>query len=432
MSNAPRTTPPSDTPGSSCGVVGALVIGLSSVIGGSTFATMGEALQGAGGAAPLAYLLGAAPACITAWSYTRLAGAHPGVGGTMGYFNLAYGGGYLSASLNLMLVVCYAAVAALYAGVFGVYVADLFHWHGAMAQRVGSCAGIAVVAWANMGRGLWSERAQLPMDVCKFLIMGAFIVVALLSPLWEWDNFAMHRWKSAGSIITTALTIFMSYQGFELIAAIRRPFRGRALPVAMGLCLLIVTLYYCSMAFCTVGNVNYATAAAESTYLLSSVARRIMGEPGGVLLCTGAIIAAASAVNADVFSAAGIPEEMAARHEMPRYFLPTQRRHRAVGVLFLCGLLILFVSALSVEELTAVSSLGFLVVYTLVNAAALKLCARTPRYALLPGGAGALICLAAACTVAWQLATGEDHRLLIGITAGMLGLPFAWQALWRR
>ena len=411
-----------------CGVAAALAIGLGSIIGGSMFATMGEALQGAGGAAPLAYFLGALPAGITAWSYTRMAAAHPGSGGTMAYFNLAYGGGYLAASLNLMLVVCYAAVASLYSGIFGAYAADLCHWHSPAAQRVLSCVGIIVVAWANTRRGgLWGEKAQLPMDVCKFLIMGTFIAAALLSPLWEWQNFAPRHWQRPGNIVTTGLTIFMSYQGFELIAAIRRPFRKRALPVAMGLCLLIVTLYYCGVSFCTVGHVDYATAAQESDYLLSAVARRIMGEPGGVLLCAGAIIAAASAMNADMFSVSAIPEEMAEQREMPRYFLPSQRRHKTLGVLFLCGLLVLFVNLLSVDELTAISSLGFLTIYSLANFAALRITRHTRR-ATLVGVVGGLVCLGAACTVAWQLFTGEDSALLMGTTAGMLGLPFIWQA----
>lgn len=413
--------------GKPCGIGAALAIGLGSIIGGSMFATMGEALQGAGGAAPLAYFLGALPAWITAYSYTRMASAHPSAGGTMGYFNLAYGGGYLSASLNLMLVVCYAAIASLYSGIFGDYVSDLCHWHSPTAQRIFSCLGIIVVAWVNIGRNTWSARAQGPMNTCKFLIMGAFIVIALSSPLWQWQNFSHIHWQRPGNIIITGLTIFMSYQGFELIAAIRRPFRPHALPIAMALCLLIVTLYYCGVSFCTVGNVDYATAATECDYLLSAVARRIMGEPGGVLLCIGAIIAAASAMNADVFSVSNIPEEMAEQHEMPRYFLPTHHDARALGVIFLCCLLILFVNLLSVDELTAISSLGFLAVYTLANLAALRITTHSRRAVILSAG-GSLICFCAACTVAWQLFTGSDSALLIPITLGMLGLPFIWQA----
>ena len=415
------------------GVGAALAIGLGSIIGGSVFATMGQALEGAGSDAPLAYLLGAFPAFITAYSYTRMSAAYPGAGGTMAYFNIAFGGGYLSASLNLMLVVCYAAVASLYAGVFGSYVADLFHWHSPTAQRLMSCAGIVVVAGMNLAPPALSSRVQTPLNACKFLIMGIFILTALLSPRWESANFASAHEKPFSSVLITGLTIFMSYQGFELMAAIRRPFRlpHRTLPMAMLLCLGIVTLYYCSVAYCTIGHVDYATAEQESSYLLSAVARRFMGESGSLLLCAGAVVASASAMNADVFSVSRIPEAMAEKREMPAYFLPAHPGARALGVIFLCTLLILLVNMLSVQELTAISSLGFLSVYTLANAVALRITRRTLRSCII-SSLGALVCAASALTVAWQLFTGPDSRLLISTTASMLALPFIWQALYYR
>lgn len=418
---------------SPCGVGGALAVGLGSIIGGSLFATIGPALQGAGSCAPLAYFLGALPAYITAYSYLRMSAAHPGAGGTMAYFNKAYGGGYLSASLNLLLVVCYAGVASLYAGVFGVYVADLFHWHGHTAQRLMSCVGIVLVALANLSRTALSQRLQTPLNACKFLILGTFIVAALLSPTWDWDNFSAEHHKAPGSILTTGLTIFMSYQGFELMSAIRRPFRTpkRTLPLAMALCLGTVTLYYCGVAFCTVGNADYATAGAESSYLLSAVARRFMGESGSLLLCCGAVIAAVSAMNADVFSVSRIPGEMAAKRELPPYFLPAQPGARSLGVVFLCTLLVLFVNLLSVQELTAIASLGFLCIYTLANIVSLKITPRTRRSCLL-SITGAVVCAASAIVVAWQLFTGPDSALLLALTLSMLLLPFIWQAVYYR
>lgn len=414
------------------GVGAALAIGLGSIIGGSVFATMGQALQGAGSHAPLAYFLGAIPAFLTAYSYIRLSAAYPGAGGTMAYFNTAFGSGYLSASLNLLLVVCYAGVASLYAGVFGSYVADLFHWHGRMAQRLMSCAGIAVVAGMNLAPGMLSKRVQMPLNACKFLIMGLFIATALLSPQWESSNFVAAHAEPFGSVLITGLTIFMSYQGFELMAAIRFPFRSsRTLALAMILCLSTVTLYYCGIAFCTLGHVDFARVGQESSYLLSAVARRFMGESGSLLLCAGAVVASASAMNADIFSVSAIPEAMAEKREMPAYFLPGHSGARALGVIFLGVLLILFVNLLSVQELTAISSLGFLAIYTLVNIVSLRITRRTRRAAII-SSVGALVCAAAALTVAWQLFTGHGSHRLIAITACMLTLPFIWQAVYYR
>ena len=414
-----------------CGIGGALAVGLGSIIGGSVFATMGIAMQGAGGAAPLAYLLGAAPAWLTAYSYIRMSAAHPGAGGTMAYFDLAFGGGIVSAGLNLMLIVCYASVASLYAGVLGTYVADLFGLHSPIVQRVLSCAGIGVVAYVNLSPSALSRRVQSPLNACKFLVMGVFIVSALLSPLWAWGNFDYVHWQSPGSILTTALTIFMSYQGFELLTAIRRPMRSAryTLPIAMLLCLLIVTFYYCATAFCTVGNVDYANLDTESAYLLSAVARRFMGEAGSVLLCTGAIVAATSALNADIFSVSALPEQMAEEREMPKRFRTTRRAIHPAGVIFLSILLLLFVNLLSIAELIAISSLGFLVVYTLANAISIKITKRH-KHAHLISALGALVCLGSVITIGRQLCLSDNNVLLVPVTLGMLVLPFIWQTVY--
>lgn len=423
--------PPSSPGGSPCGVWSALTVGLGSIIGGGVFATMGPAVQGAGGAAPLAFVLGALPAYVTACSYCRMARRYPGQGGTIAYFNQAFGGGYLSGSLNLLLVVCYACIASLYAGVFGVYLAELFHWRTRLPEKLLSSFGVFLVAWLNLSAQPWTKQLQGKLNVSKFLIMGVFMAAALLSPFWNWENFETSDWGSSGSILATGMTIFMSYQGFELLAAIRRPMKNptRTLPLAMGLCLGIATLYYGMMAFCTVGNVLFEDVEAESGYLISAVAYRLMGSGGGILLCLGAVMASLSALDSDVFSVSSLPEQMADKKEMPTYFLPSHAGARALGVLFLCGLLLLFVNLVSVVELTAISSIGFLVIYALANLVSMKITQRT-TLALLLGWVGCITCLAAAGVVIFQLSQAPHRMLLLSICGGMLALPFLWQGIY--
>lgn len=412
------------------GVWGALTIGLGSIIGGSVFATMGPAVTGAGGGAPLAYLLGAVPACLTAVSYVRMAKQHPGVGGTAGFFNIAFNGGYLSASLNLLLLVCYAAVASLYAGVFGVYAADLLRIHSPVAERMLSCLGIVFIASVNIFSSSVGTRLQGKLNVAKFLVMGVFIAAAFLSPLWDWGNFSARHWKPLSSIVATGMGIFMSYQGFELMVATPRPFRepAKTLPLAFGLCLGLVTLFYCSIALATVGNVAYAEADSESSYIISAVARRFMGEGGSILLCVGAVAASCSAINADVFSVSAMPENMADKGEMPRRFNSAQAGAHRAGVILICLLLVLFVNLVNVAELTAISGMGFLVVYSIVNLVALRITVSSPVGRVLSVIA-ALACLSAAVMVAFQMFSGTRGLLLACVVSGMLIAPFIWQAM---
>lgn len=411
------------------GVASAMLVGLGSIIGGSVFATMGPALESAGAGAPLAFIWGVVPACFTAYAYLRLTLRYPGQGGTEAFFDRAFGGGYLSGSLNLLLVVCYAGVASLYAGVFGVYLAGLLGLRAAWAVKLTTCLGVILVAGMNLSGRPWVRRLGEKLDVSKFLVMGVFIAAALLSPVWNWDNFAPRHWTGLECVLTTGLTIFMSYQGFELIAAIRQPIRRprHTLPWAFALCLTVVTLYYSLMAFCTVGNVDYADVPGGSGHLVALVAERFMGAGGGILLCIGAMMASCSAMNSDVFSVSAIPGGMASQREFPRYFKPNSPGARRPGVLFLCGLMLVFVLLANTTELTALSSLGFLVIYAIVNAVSLKLGERSRR-AWLICGSGALLCLCSAGVLLYQMCLQARAGLLLGVTAGMLFLPFIWQA----
>lgn len=407
----------------------AVMVGLGSIIGGSVFATMGPAVEGAGGAAPLAFVAGAAPAYLTAYSYVRLVRRYPAAGGTVAYFNAAFGGGYLSASLNLMLIVCYACVASLYAGVFGTYLVKLFGSSSPMLERLASCMGVFVVAGMSLSSAPWVRRLGSRFDIAKFLVLGVFIAAALVSPVWSWENFDFSKWRPLESIATTSTTIFMSYQGFELIAAVKRPFRDerRALPWAFGFCLGLVTLYYASMAFCAVGNTDYDRVSLESRYLLSAVAERFMGAGGGMLLCLGALLASCSALRSDVFSVSQIPEDMAERHEMPPFFEPSGRGGRSGSILFFCSLLLIFVGLASVAELTAISSLGFLVVYAIVNVVSLRNTENTAFSRTMSLG-GALLCVTAAGVLIERLAASPNASIVLSVSGAMLLLPFVWQA----
>lgn len=414
------------------GVVAAMMVGLGSMIGGSVFATMGPAVKSAGAAAPLAFIWGVVPACFTACAYLRLTLRYPGEGGTEAFFNRAFGGGYLSASLNLLLVVCYASVASLYAGVFGVYLAGLLRCHELWAEKLASCLGVLFVAWMNLTPRGWALRLGDRLNAGKLVVMGIFVVAALCSPLWRWENFEPRHWGGLSPVLVTGLTIFMSYQGFELIAAIRQPIRRpeRTLPWAFAFSLFVVTLYYSLMAFCTLGHVDYASVNAESGYLVAAVAERFMGVAGGLLLSVGALVASCSAMNSDVRFVSTIPGDMAQHREMPRYFSPRASRESRAGVLFLCGLMVVFVLLVRTDELSALSSLGFLVIYALVNAVSLRLCPRRRRDWLI-SGAGALLCLCSVGVLVWQLAAQPRATVLIAVTVCMLLLPFVWQALYR-
>ena len=414
-----------------CGLAGLLVTGLGSMIGGGVFAAAGPLVNEAGAAAPLAFVIGAFPAWLTAFTYGRLALRNPSFGGSVACFNAALGGGYLSASFNLLLLVCYIGVASLYAGVFGVYSAHILGLDGEWAIRVFSCSGIAFVAYANISSAGWMRKLQGRLVFGKFLVMFVFVIAALNAPTWNWSHFSREHWPSVASAAAAGMSIFMNFQGFELMASTHRAIRTpeRTIPLALGGCLLFASLYYGVIAFCVVGNVNYATAAAESPYLLSVVAGSFMGQGGELLLCLGAVLASLSALNADVLSVSPVPENMAEKGELPSYFASSRPGAQALGVFFFCGAMILFVNLVSVPEMMSITGVGFLVIYAAVNFLGLKI-APVKGYRRNVAVLGGCVCLAAAAAVVYRLADGGRNIRAVWITLALLLCPFVWQAVY--
>jgi len=107
------------------GVVGACSIGIGGIIGGGIFATLGLAGAHARGATPLSFIVGGVVALLTAYSYVRLSLTYPGKGGTVTFLNRAFGGGRFAGGLNMLLVLSYVIIMALYASAFASYAGGL-------------------------------------------------------------------------------------------------------------------------------------------------------------------------------------------------------------------------------------------------------------------------------------------------------------------
>jgi basic amino acid/polyamine antiporter, APA family len=255
-----------------------------------------------------AYVLGAVPAVLAALAYAALASAMPRAGGSYVYASRAlnpYLGFVASFSqwfgLSIAIgVVSYVLVpflrdiagalgwvalaAALDTGVIRVSVALAFLW-----------SFVAINA-----RGLkWYTRTLVPLMVLMF-VLGAIVIVAGFS--FDHADFAAALMRREGTVVPGAVTtafrpgtllaasavLFSSFIGFDSIAQAggeaRNP--GRSLPLAVGIAVVSVGLFY--MLF---------TAAVYHAVPWSFIAERAMTQdltaPGllGYLLPTGWTVA---------------------------------------------------------------------------------------------------------------------------------------------
>jgi amino acid transporter len=218
----------------SIGLLGALSIGIGGIVGGGIFATLGLAVGDARGSAWLSFLVAGIVALLTAYSYSKLSIAFPSTGGTIAFLNRGFGTGFLSERLSTLLVLSYIVIMALYANAFATYAALLLpsgwtHLQPWLAAGVLILLGVAQRRHPG-GHGSLGRCAQRRQA-------GGARSLHRAGTLQRGPDARTAGFRELGGpvdIFVTGMLIFLSYEGFELIAnaSPRVTNRARTLPVA--------------------------------------------------------------------------------------------------------------------------------------------------------------------------------------------------------
>lgn len=411
------------------GALGAYSIGIGGIVGGGIFATLGLAVSGARGATAFSFLVGGLVALLTAYSYVRLTLAYPSKGGTVVFINKAFGEGLVASSLNTLLLIAYIVVLAVYANAFGTYASTFLPGVRHAWLMSGS---IVVMALLNLvGPGL-VDRTESFFNVSKLGILFLFVAFGLISPGFTLQRMGPDDWVPAASIIANGMLVFLSYEGFELIAnASERIQNPRAtLPVAYyGSVLTAITLYM-GIIVVTLGHLDFSHLEQVKHYALSAAAEAIMGRAGFVLLGIGALLATASALNAGLFGASKIPTILAEDGEMPLRYDREIWGQRPLGLLALTFWCLVVANTANLNALSGAASGAFLLVFTLVNVANVKLARETQSRAWLSGLA-ALASLAALLTMLGQMLSDPTQAADVPFIVGLLLLSVLYQIVYR-
>jgi amino acid transporter len=92
-----------------------LSIGIGGMVGGGIFAVTGLTVEITRGGAPVAFLIAGVVALLTSYSYLKLTLRYPGEGGTVEFLNRAFGGGIVTGAANILLLLNYVVLLAVYA-----------------------------------------------------------------------------------------------------------------------------------------------------------------------------------------------------------------------------------------------------------------------------------------------------------------------------
>ena len=408
-----------------------IAIGVGGMIGGGIFSVLGLAVDAAGHAAPLSFLIGSLIAFVAGYSYIKLALAYRSDGASFTYLERAFPRTPTVAGIaGWTVVVGYVGTLSLYAFTFGAYASHLLGVTSVSGARGVLSGGVLLAFMAiNLIGAKAMGRAEDLVVYVKIVFLTILAVVGMLAV--QPDRFVPLFDRGVPSVFLGGAVIFVAYEGFQLItnAVVETSRPERNIPRGIYGSILITSTIYLVIAVVAVGTMDAATLHGAEEYALAVVARPLMGRAGVVLVDLAAMLATASAVNATVFGASRLAANMATDSLAPRVFSFHNRTGvPAVSTIVITALALTLTAFGDLTLIASFSSMTFLLVSIGVTVANLKL-RQTTGSAISPILSGLLLMTATVGVLIYDLLLHD--RLALGFSVGIYLLTAAGYAAFR-
>ena len=416
------------------GLKEAVSIGIGGMVGGGIFAVLGLAATLARGGTPVSFLFAGLIAMITSYSYVKLSLTFPDRGGTVKFINQGFGTGVFSGGINNLLWVSYIIMLALYASAFGSYAPNLYKFSTDQTVNFHIYASMIVVMATAINYysikvvGLIESYAV----TIKLVILLAFVGVGAYGLIGNQNlgQLGVAHWETPLNLISAGMVIFVAYEGFELIANaapdIENP--ARNIPRAYYISVIFVILLYIVIAVITVGSLPFSVIATAQDYVLAEAAKPMLGQAGFTIITVAALISTFSAINASLYGGSGVSYEIAEDDELPREFTHIFW-NQPVGLLFTAVSTLVLVNTIELESIASAGSIGFLLIFAMVNFTGIKLAGEIKAFKTIPLSGFILCTLAVAALIAH---TYSANKTGLSISAGIVFTCFIAEYFYRK
>lgn len=403
------------------GLKEAISIGIGGMVGGGIFAVLGLAVSLAGGGTPVAFLVAGIVALLTAYSYAKLSLTFPDRGGTVKFINQGFGKTVWSGGLNNLLWVSYIIMLALYASAFGSYAPNLVEITGdkVLDSHLYSSLIIVIATAINYYSIKVVGQIESYAVIIKLIILISFVFVGVYGLFGNPNlaQLAVTNWEKPMQLMAGGMVIFVAYEGFELIAnaapSIINPQKN--IPKAYYYSVIFVIFLYIIIATVTVGSLPFDQIAKAEDYVLAEAAKPLVGQIGFTIITIAALISTFSAINASLYGGSRVSYELAEDDELP-HDLTGQLWNQPIGLMITAIATLLLTNTLKLESISTAGSLGFLLIFGVVNVVAYRLSSTIKAHKITPF-IGAICCfLAVIALVAEQYRTNLTGILIaVGI-----------------
>ena len=360
------------------GLKEAMSIGIGGMVGGGIFAVLGLAAALAKGGTPISFLIAGLIALITSYSYVKLSLKYPDRGGTVKFINQGFGISIFSGGINNLLWFSYIIMLSLYASAFGSYAPNLLALTSdkVIDSHIYATAIVLIAAFINYYSIVVVGKIESYAVVIKLVILLGFVGFGLYGLFGNphLEQLSPEHWESPFKLLTAGMVIFVAYEGFELIANaapdIENPEKN--IPRAYYWSVIFVIFLYIIIAAITVGSLAFSDIATAQDYVLAEAAKPMLGKVGFTIITIAALISTFSAINASLYGGTRVNYEIAEDDELPKQFT-CQLWSQPIGLLITTIATIILVNTLKLESISTAGSVGFLLIFSIVNFTGFKL-----------------------------------------------------------
>lgn len=338
-------------------------VSLGAMIGSGIFVLPGLAIQLAGPAAILAYLLAGLVVVPAALSKAEMATAMPMAGGTYLFIDRAMGPlmGTI-AGFGVWFALVFKAAFALvgFEGYLDFFVDVPVQW-------VGIGLGVLLTGLNATGVRL-SGRFQTVIVAAVLAVLGFIVVVGAGS--MDAAAFTPFAPEGLSGLIAATALVFVSYAGVTKVASVAEEVKNpsRSLPIGMLGSIGLMLVLYPALLMVIVGTVPLATIGSDPAPMVAA-ARQFTGLLGQDIVAVTAILALVSMANAGLLSSSRYPFAMARNALAPRFFERVGKRSGTptASVLVTGSMLILLIATVPLIELAKLASAFQVLVFSMVN-----------------------------------------------------------------
>lgn len=337
------------------------------MVGGGIFSVLGVIIGIAAQWAWLSFVLAGIIAFISALSYSQLSIKYRESGGAFTFLNEVNHEG-IAGSISWVLILGYVLTISVYAFTFGHYVAHVLNW-GSWLPRVLAFLIIAILALVNL-RGVGdSSRVEIITVWGKLFVLLGLSVFGLIQ--WNPEQLtAGIEPKSWHTAIIGAATIFIAYEGFQLLSYdysdIKNP--KKTLPKATLSAVVAVIGIYVLVSTGATMLVGADALVEKKEVALAVAGKQALGTTGLILVTIAAAFSTGSAINATLFSTGRFMETVAKKKDLPSVFLKENQANMPYYALLIISALASVLAVIgSLNALVDAASLIFLVTFAIVN-----------------------------------------------------------------